>query len=583
MAYLNKIDINGRTYYLQHLTDGKYEAKLPTLAKDDELLLRSQVVNSVTSSASQSGSSIPLSAYQGYLLNSKLNKEILDREADVDGEKTRAESAELVLTNNLNQEIQDRADDVDAEEMRALAAEKVLTDNLAQEVTERVNAVATEQNRATAKENEINANLTTEIDRAKAAEKANADAIAVLNGSSDGSVAKAVADAKTELEDEISKKLDKTDKYVHPSHDAVTSGLYNITVDEFGHVSSVVAVSKSDIARLGIPEQDTTYDIATTDTDGLLSATDKTLYDSYNSMISAIQSSSEDAQSKANSAYDSVLSLQSQINEVRAIPVNLLDNSNFKNPINQRGKTSYDAGDYTIDRWYAEANGATDVLQLNSGYITMSTDTTKTKLITQRYEDNTLEPGEIYTAAVWLLDGSVLVGNAIIPQDGTDKDVTIGTKLQARFKHNSLGFILWNSADIDVTYNIIHVGLFKGAYTVLTIPDYQPKEYSVELAECQRYYQKVSFDNSYALGHCAIGSGAINVPLTMKFPMRIANPTISGKIDALTAENWQGAQDPTLSSSISGFVASVSIKAGFTFEAGKSYLVKGSIELSADL
>ena len=72
MAYLNKIDINGRTYYLQHLTDGTNEAKLPTLTKDDELLLKSQVVNSVTSNESKSGSKVPLSAYQGYALNAKI-------------------------------------------------------------------------------------------------------------------------------------------------------------------------------------------------------------------------------------------------------------------------------------------------------------------------------------------------------------------------------------------------------------------------------------------------------------------------------------------------------------------------------
>lgn len=422
MAYLNKIDINGRTYYLQHLTDGKYDAKLPALAKDDELLLRGQVVNSVTNKDSESGYYVPLSARQGYLLNTKLNQEILDREADVDEEQARAEAAELVLTNNLNQEIQDRIDDVDAEEERALAAEKVLTDNLAQEIidrtndvneeqtraeaaeleltnklsqeiqdrtddvnaeetralaaekvitdnlaqeiTDRTNAVTAEQNRAAAKEDEISANLTAEINRAKAAEqtnataiateqsraegveanhesriatmetffkeadidasqefidtlkeiqtyiaddktgaaamaasiqanktaietengraegveadlqsqitteattartaeKENADAIAVLNGSAEGSVAKAVADAKTILESEIAKKLDKTDVYVHPSHDGCASGLYKITVDSLGHVAGVVPVSKDDIVNLGIPAQDTTYD-----------------------------------------------------------------------------------------------------------------------------------------------------------------------------------------------------------------------------------------------------------------------------------------------------------------------------------
>ena len=51
-----------------------------------------------------------------------------------------------------------------------------------------------------------------EADRAKAAEKVNADAIAVLNGADtvDGSVAKAVKDAKDALQANIDKKVDQT-------------------------------------------------------------------------------------------------------------------------------------------------------------------------------------------------------------------------------------------------------------------------------------------------------------------------------------------------------------------------------------
>jgi hypothetical protein len=42
-------------------------------------------------------------------------------------------------------------------------------------------------------------------------------------------------------------------KYTHPSYEAKTSGLYKITVDATGHVSSVTAVTKADITGLGIP------------------------------------------------------------------------------------------------------------------------------------------------------------------------------------------------------------------------------------------------------------------------------------------------------------------------------------------
>lgn len=45
--------------------------------------------------------------------------------------------------------------------------------------------------------------------------------------------------------------------YTHPSYTARSSGLYKITVNSLGHVSSATAVSKNDIVALGIPASDT--------------------------------------------------------------------------------------------------------------------------------------------------------------------------------------------------------------------------------------------------------------------------------------------------------------------------------------
>ena len=45
--------------------------------------------------------------------------------------------------------------------------------------------------------------------------------------------------------------------YTHPSYTARSSGLYKITIDSLGHVSSATAVSKNDIVALGIPASDT--------------------------------------------------------------------------------------------------------------------------------------------------------------------------------------------------------------------------------------------------------------------------------------------------------------------------------------
>ena len=112
-------------------------------------------------------------------------------------------------------------------------------------------------------------------------------------------------------------------RYTHPSYTARSSGLYKITVDSTGHVSTTSAVRKEDITALGIPGQDTntwtafkgasstvagtsgyvpgpsagstdryfrsdgtwavppntTYAVATTSTNGLMSASDKTKLD----------------------------------------------------------------------------------------------------------------------------------------------------------------------------------------------------------------------------------------------------------------------------------------------------------------
>lgn len=62
-------------------------------------------------------------------------------------------------------------------------------------------------------------------------------------------------------------------KYIHPEHTARASGLYKITVDSLGHVIAVSAVQKSDITNLGIPDSNTTYDLASDYSNGLMSST----------------------------------------------------------------------------------------------------------------------------------------------------------------------------------------------------------------------------------------------------------------------------------------------------------------------
>ena len=112
--------------------------------------------------------------------------------------------------------------------------------------------------------NEVQGNLNAEITRAKAAEKANADAIKVLNGAETvtGSVAKAVADAKKELlgdaaaeyntlgklEDKI-QALDVKATKAHTEVVAKTDGHVRVAVaNSADGTHKVVTVSENDIA-----------------------------------------------------------------------------------------------------------------------------------------------------------------------------------------------------------------------------------------------------------------------------------------------------------------------------------------------
>lgn len=78
-------------------------------------------------------------------------------------------------------------------------------------------------------------------------------------------------------------------KYIHPSHTAHNSGMYKVTIDAQGHVSSVAAIEKSDITALGIPAQDTTYQFAD-DYDGTTNkgATEATVRNAVSNAINAL-------------------------------------------------------------------------------------------------------------------------------------------------------------------------------------------------------------------------------------------------------------------------------------------------------
>ena len=107
----------------------------------------------------------------------------------------------------------------------------------------------------------ITVDTTGHVSAATAVTKTDITALGIPGQDTNTTYAPATDDTDGLMSAEDKVKLDGitpgANKYVHPSYTAKGSGLYKITVDGMGHVSAATAVTKADITALGIPGQDT--------------------------------------------------------------------------------------------------------------------------------------------------------------------------------------------------------------------------------------------------------------------------------------------------------------------------------------
>lgn len=105
----------------------------------------------------------------------------------------------------------------------------------------------------------------------------------------------------TEGEDKIEISVDNM-RYTHPAHSAAENGLYKVAVDQLGHVSEVSSVTKDDITALGIPAENTTYEIATKQTAGIVKLYNSTGYMSDGTITQGALTIFLDGKEKAGAA-----------------------------------------------------------------------------------------------------------------------------------------------------------------------------------------------------------------------------------------------------------------------------------------
>lgn len=224
-------------------------------------------------------------------------------------------------------------------------------------------------------------------------------------------------------------------------------------------------------------------------------------------------------------------------------PRNLLDNSNFRSPVNQRGASSYTTtGAYGIDRWFQRTSSSVTV---NSGSITV-TGKMKQRLLSAA-QDGT------YTLAAGNADGSV----TILTTHGWDNDAG------CYYVELPAGEYVW-------------AALYEGAYTADTLPPYIPKGYTVELMACLQYYrrgmQAVTIGKQYS----------DNTVFSIVFPKMRVSPTV--QLLGIISQGWGNVDENTYQTEWSenrGSDYYINFASSVTDDVGKTVVVV--YESSADL
>ena len=233
-------------------------------------------------------------------------------------------------------------------------------------------------------------------------------------------------------------------------------------------------------------------------------------------------------------------------------PRNYLDNSNFLNPVNQKGSTSYTGVMYTIDRW--KANKDYSKLTITNEGVefanTLAETETSYATFNQYLEDSVYDmlKGKDITL---IFEDALGNKNHLTYQLPTEKPAastlftTFTSNSNIKFKI-SIGIsgsnLFYISIQIPPGKSQIfkNIALYEGKYDLASIyPTYHPKEYSQELLECQRYMYWIKSINT-ATQHIAMGisSNSTTTYAGIKLPtsMRIQPTIYFGNL-----EIWNGA------------------------------------------
>lgn len=263
---------------------------------------------------------------------------------------------------------------------------------------------------------------------------------------------------------------------------------------------------------------------------------------------------------------------------------NLLDNSDFANPVNQRNATGAVPGwAYCIDRWLNRSSTA--------GTLTITSDGIQFNFQLCQYLPETLKNGTVVTAAARWSDGTVLVANGTITRGTTWKWFNSGAvdNRVIGVVDSGNGSQCYMRIESDSTKTLQWAALYEGTYTADTLPEYVPKGYGAELAECARYFLRIGEPGKNF--ECGIAQAALaskaNAPIAIPAPMRLATPTVtitSGSVKLRYGATDIDASGVSVNAAYNGVINLAFAASGLT--QGRDYVVRlasATLDISADL
>lgn len=159
--------------------------------------------------------------------------------------------------------------------------------------------------------------------------------------------------------------------------------------------------------------------------------------------------------------------------------VNLLDNSDWTEPVNSLGKTSYRGLGFSIDRWVVPND--TSALTIGDRYILIQNDHTSAAAnFVNRLRSGTLINGKTYTGVIYLADGTVISGSGVCVAGGvsiTDPTRDVSMKITTGTSYDSAML----AVNPGKNTRINRVALYQGEYGPDSIPPYVPRGYEVEM------------------------------------------------------------------------------------------------------